>query len=201
MPWITPKEFRQKYNITSQHLYQLKKTNKITIKPYMNGISYLILDGQDEPDTEHIALYCRVSTNKQLKDLDNQEQYLRQYAVSKGYNPEYVFRDIASGMNESRKGLQDLIDIVINRKITKVFITHKDRLTRFGFQYLESVFRKFNVDIEIINLDNEKSFQEELSEDLISIIHYFSMRFYGKRKTKLKQLEETLKVDKENEDK
>lgn len=201
MPWITPKEFRRKYNITSQHLYQLKKTNKITIKPYMNGISYLILDGHDEFDTEHIALYCRVSTNKQLKDLDNQEQYLRQYAVSKGYNPEYVFRDIASGMNESRKGLQDLIELVINHKITKVFITHKDRLTRFGFQYLESVFKKFNVDIEIINLDSEKSFQEELSEDLIAIIHYFSMRFYGKRKNRLKQLEETLKADKENEDK
>ena len=78
-------------------------------------------------------------------------------------------------------------------KCQKIFISHKDRLTRFGFGYIESICNRFGATIEIINLDDDKSFQEELSEDLIAIIHHFSMRFYGKRRNKIKEIEKTFK--------
>ena len=70
--WITSKEFREKYNITPQHLYQLKKTNKIKTKPYL-GKSYLIEDGEDD---KVVVIYARVSTPKQKKDLENQIDYI-----------------------------------------------------------------------------------------------------------------------------
>ena len=94
-----------------------------------------------------------------------------------------------------------MLNLVIENKISKIVITHKDRLTRFGFGYIENICNRFGTVIEIINLDDDKSFQEELTEDLIAIIHHFSMRFYGKRRNKIKDIEKTCKIELSNEDK
>lgn len=190
--WITSKEFRKKYGISSQLLYNLKKAGKVKTKVVLDGTNQLIWD-EDQDQPKDIALYCRVSSAKQKNDLESQEKFLREYAIAKGENPKYVISDIASGMNEERKGFNDLIDLVLDKKIYKVIISHKDRLTRFGFGYLKSLFLRFGVEIEIVNLETEKTFQEELSEDLIAIIHHFSMRFYGSRRNKCKKLEENAK--------
>ena len=133
--------------------------------------------------------------------MENQIKFLRQYLVSKGLNPEYVYSDIASGMNEDRKGLNEMMSNIISGKISKVVISHKDRLTRFGFGYLKTIFSRYNTEIEIVNLEDEKSFQDELSEDLIAIIHRFSMKFYGKRKNKCSDLERNAISLSEEEDK
>ena len=195
--WITSKEFREKYHITPQHLYQLKKTNKIKTKPYL-GKSYLIEDGEDD---RVVVIYARVSTSKQKKDLDNQIDYLRKYCVSNGESPSHVFSDIGSGMNDNRKSMSEMIDMVIKGKVKKIVISHKDRLTRFGFGYIETICNKFGTVIEIVNLEDEKSFQDELTEDLIAIVHHFSMKFYGKRKNSCQDIERNLKDFKNLEDK
>ena len=148
-----------------------------------------------------VCIYARVSTPKQKADLDNQIKFLRQYLVSKGLNPEYVYSDIASGMNEDRKGLNEMMSDIISGKISKVVISHKDRLTRFGFGYLKTIFSRYNTEIEIVNLEDEKSFQDELSEDLVATIHQFSMKFYGKRKNKCLELERNAISLSEEEDK
>ena len=201
--WITSKQFRQKYNITPQHFYELKKHNKIETKPYI-GRQVLVKDILDETNTDNnnsIAIYARVSSNKQIKDLKNQIEYLTKYAVSNGYKVNYTFKDIASGMNENRKGLNDLLNLVFNNQISKIVISHKDRLTRFGFDYFKNICEYFGTEIEVVNLESDKTFQEELSEDLISIIHQFSMKFYGKRKSNCKLLEEKLIENKNSLDK
>lgn len=187
--WLTSKEFRKKYNISSQQLYALKKASKIETKPSI-GSSYLV---KDSCECKSVCIYGRVSTPKQKKGLENQIRLIREYCISNGENPEYVFSDIGSGMNESRKGLNEMLNLVIENKISKIFISHKDRLARFGFGYIENICNRFGTTIEIINLDDEKSFQEELSEDLIAIIHYFSMKFYGRRRNKIKEIEKTFK--------
>lgn len=186
--WLTTKQFREKYNISPQSLYQMKIHNRIKTKPYLKT-SYLIYD-EDNEQLNDVAIYCRVSSSSQKNDLNNQIDYVRKYLISNGINPKYIFQDIASGMNENRKGLNELLQLVYDKKISKIYITHKDRLTRFGFGYLQNICNSFGVTIEIINLEDEKSFQEELAEDLISIIHHFNMKFYGHRKNKCKELEE-----------
>lgn len=110
---------------------------------------------------------------------------LKQYAVSRGYKPK-IYTDIGSGLNQ-------VITDVINGNIPKVIISHKDRLTRFGFGYSKSFFELFGTEIEVINLEDDKLFQEELTEDLIVIIHHFSMKFYGKLKNQTIDFENTLK--------
>lgn len=195
--WLTTKQFRSKYNITPQHLYALKKAGKIETKPSV-GSKYLIKDSIQD---KSVCIYARVSTPKQKNDLENQIDFIKKYCISNGYNPEFVFSDIASGMNENRKGLNEMISNIIDGKISKVYISHKDRLTRFGYRYLENLFNKFGTEIVVINLEDEKNFQEELAEDLIAIIHHFSMKFYGKRKNKMKEIEGVCKTLNEIEDK
>ena len=198
--WLTSKQFREKYNISPQYLYALKKNGKVKTKPFL-GSQVLILDPESSDSDKSVCIYARVSTPKQKTDLENQIKFLRQYLVSKGLNPEYVYSDIASGMNEDRKGLNEMMSDIISGKISKVVISHKDRLTRFGFGYLTTIFSRYNTEIEIVNLGDERSFQDELSEDLIATIHQFSMKFYGKRKNKCSELERNAISLSEEEDK
>ena len=198
--WLTSKQFREKYNISPQYLYALKKNGKVKTKPFL-GSQVLILDPESSDSDKAVCIYARVSTPKQKADLENQIKFLRQYLVSKGLNPEYVYSDIASGMNEDRKGLNEMMSDIISGKISKVVISHKDRLTRFGFGYLKTIFSRYNTEIEIVNLEDEKSFQDELSEDLIATIHHFSMKFHGKRKNKCSELERNAISLSEEEDK
>ena len=169
------------------------KTKQISDKKYLYKLPEKFVN-YTEPK---IAIYARVSTPKQKKDLDNQINYLRQYIVSNGNSVDnnLIFSDIASGMNENRKNLNNLISEVIAGTVNKVVISNRDRLTRFGYGYLKSLFDRYNCEIIEVNLTEDKTFEQELTDDLIAIIHHFSMKFYGKRKNKLKKFEKEMKID------
>lgn len=129
-----------------------------------------------------IYIYTRVSNRGQKDDLNNQILFLKQYCNSKGYITEELY-DIGSGMNFKRKNWNKLLELVQEKKVEKIIIAHKDRFVRFGFDWFELFCNKNNCIIEVVN--NEKlSPQEELVQDLISIIHIFSCRIYGLRKYK-----------------
>lgn len=172
------------------------ETKRISDKKYLYKLPETFQLGLAEPK---IAIYARVSTPKQKKDLDNQISYLRQYIVSNGnsVNNDLIFSDVASGMNENRKGLNCLISEIVAGTVNKVIISNRDRLTRFGYGYLKSLFDRYNCEIIEVNLTEDKSFEQELTDDLIAIIHRFSMKFYGKRKNKLKKFEKDIKADNE----
>ena len=196
--WYSSKKIRKILQITSQCLYQMRisgriETKQISDKKYL----YKLPDKFIVDKSPRIAIYARVSTTKQKKDLDNQLKFLRQYIVSNGniIDENLIFFDIASGMNENRKGLNDLISEIILGNIGKVVISNRDRLTRFGFGYLKSLFDRYNCEIIEVNLTEDKTFEQELTNDLIAIIHHFSMKFYGKRKNKLKKFENDIKND------
>lgn len=185
--WGSSKEIRQLLQITPQCLYSMKQNGRIEYKQ-ISKKKYLYKMPEHLENQKSIALYARVSTPKQKQDLENQIEALKLFAIGQGkiLNSEFIFSDIASGMNENRKNLQKLLNAVKNEKISEIIITHKDRLTRFGFGYLESICNMYGTKIISINFEEEKSFQEELTEDLIAIIHHFSMKFYGKRKNLMK---------------
>ena len=192
--WITSIEYQKRYNISPQLFYLWRTTGKLQTKELVKNHHLVWVEDEPSNNPRVVAVYGRVSTSKQKQDLSNQIDVLKKYVISNGSNPK-VFSDIGSGMNEKRPGLISLMNEIVQNKISKVVISHKDRLTRFGFGYLETIFKMYNTEIEIINLEDDKSFQEELTEDLIAIIHNFSMKFYGKRKNQVidfsKQLKET----------
>lgn len=141
-------------------------------------------------DNEHVsdngeikvATYARCSTSdqKQQGDIDRQSQRLTEYAVSKHYKLEHIIKDMGSGLNDKRKGFVKLCNLVINRKINKVIIEHKDRLTRFQFNLIEMFFNSYGVDIELID-KTEYTEQEELVNDLMMLMASFSGKIYSNR--------------------
>jgi len=141
------------------------------------------------------VLYARVSTHKQKSrgDLDRQVQNLKLYAV--GHNPNKLMSitDVASGLNDNRKGLMQLIALIQADKVNRVFVTYKDRLTRFGFNYLKAIADYHHTEIIVTSAETQdKSLEFELAEDIISIIHSFSGKLYGLRRQVKHDIDEEL---------
>jgi len=126
-------------------------------------------------------LYTRVSTKKQLDDLHRQIEYVRRPEYA-SYN---LIQDIGSGINFKRKGIQTILENCLQGTIGEIVVTHKDRLSRFGYDLIESVVSKAGGKITLLDKENHCIPREqELSEDILSIIHVFNCRQMGKRKYK-----------------
>jgi len=138
------------------------------------------------------TVYVRVSSADQREDLEEQKQRLIEYARSKGYQNIEVIEDIASGLNEDRRGLAKLFELVAQRQIEAVFITYRDRLTHFGFRYLEAFFSSHGCRIETIDSEDLKESQQELVEDLIAIVTSLAGRIYGARSHKKRKIVEAV---------
>lgn len=129
-------------------------------------------------------LYARVSTQKQKADLENQVAMLKQFCFSNGYRISGIYSDIASGISfEKRKDFFKLLDEVLDGRVEKVVITCKDRLSRVGFDLFYHLFRKYHCDIIVMSeIGSVKLDSEEVFEEIISLLHCYSMKLYSKRK-------------------
>ncbi|MEM3832323.1 MAG: IS607 family transposase [Thermoprotei archaeon] len=139
-----------------------------------------------------IVGYARVSSSTQKDDLERQKQLISSYAKEKGYGEIQVLTDIGSGLNEGRKNFLKLLNMVSERKISKLIIAYEDRLTRFGIETLKKMFTVFGTEIEVINHE-EKTPHEELVEDLITIVAHFAGKLYGMRSHKYREVVEGVK--------
>jgi predicted site-specific integrase-resolvase len=131
--------------------------------------------------------YCRVSSSDQLSDLETQKEVVNS-ALAERDNSQLI-SDKGSGINFKKRGLLELLDKIISGDVKEVFVTHKDRLVRFGFELIERIASHFGTRITILMSDERvATFEEELAKDLITIITVFSSRLYGKRSHKNKKL-------------
>ena len=142
---------------------------------------------EKQPDlSPEVVLYARVSTRKQEKYLKNQIERLKRYAENKGWRYE-VISEIASGVNENRRGLQKLLNKVKRGEVKKVVVEYPDRLARFGFNYLRVFFESHGVELVVVNgHEHEEDRMRELAEDLIAIVTSFAARVYDSRGGKKK---------------
>lgn len=143
--------------------------------------------------------YGRVSLPKQKEDLQRQNERLYDFALKNGYKLSEQLSDIKSGMFfKERKSFVKLLDKVTNYQIDKVIIENKDRLVRFGYELLEALFKKFGTEIIVMSETDNKSYEQELTDDLLSIIHYYSMKHYSRQRA-LNNAAKALKETKETE--
>ena len=146
-------------------------------------LAYIGAASRDEANNGKTVIYARVSTQKQRDDLVNQIKFLQDFANARGVIVDEIISDIGSGLNYKRKKWNELLNLAFERKISKIFISHKDRFVRFGYDWFSNFLTSLGVEIIVVN--NELlSPQEEMIQDLISIIHVFSCRIYGLRKYK-----------------
>ena len=130
--------------------------------------------------------YARVSSKKQIDDLNRQIENLRTYIESK-YETYEIISDVGSGINYNKPGLQKLIEKINRKEVDLIIVLYKDRLLRFGFELIEYFAALNNVKIEVLDKIN-KSENQELVEDLVQIVTVFSCKLQGKRKSKTKKL-------------
>ena len=161
-------------------------------------ITRILSDSSDSRKTQHedhanqCALYGRVSSHKQKArgDLTRQVDQLKAHAARQNYLVHSVYTDVGSGLNTNRKGLWRLMKDCQERKFSTIFINFKDRLTRFGYKYLEKYVSEFGIRLISINRLEDTSPESELVEDLVAIIHSFSGKMYRLRRKNPEKIQE-----------
>jgi len=128
---------------------------------------------------------------KQKGDLDRQSQRLSEYCAKKKYNVGYIIKDVGSGLSDTRSGFNKLSKLVIGRKINKIIIEHRDRLTRFQYKFIELMYMSYGV--EIIHIEKiDVSEEEDLVTDLVSLMASFSGKLYGRRSAERRKIKKKI---------
>ena len=185
-----PKDFAELLGVSVKTLQRwdrediLKANRTPTDRRYYTYDQYLQFKGmQTENDIRDVVIYARVSTRNQKDDLQNQVEFLKQFCNAKGMIVNQCIEEFGSGLNYNRKKWNKLLEDVMEHKIKMIVISSKDRFIRFGYDWFEKFCEKFNTKIMIVN-NETLSPNEELVQDMISILHVFSCRLYGLRKYK-----------------
>lgn len=175
-------EYARNRSITYQAAWNRYRSGKIP-GAFLDETNHVIIPlFVEDPLLNRVAIYSRVSSNEMKENLDKQEDRLKSYSISFGYNIVYSIKEVGSGMNDSRSKLSKLLmqddwDVLV--------VENKDRLTRFGFNYLELLLNKQGKKINVVNQTQDD--KSDIINDLISIIYSFSARIYGLRRKKNKQ--------------
>lgn len=152
------------------------------ISGYQTETGTIIVTEQDEESKPlKVAIYARVSSSENKSNLDSQADRLVAYCAAKGWQVSQIVKEVGSGVNDSRSKLLSLLK---DDSVTLIVVEHKDRLTRFGYNYIETLLEMQGRRLEIVNL--AENGREDLMQDLVSIIYSFSARMYGQRRAKRK---------------
>ena len=192
------KEVKKTLKITQQTLSNYTKNGKIR-HVAINAFNYEYNDedvfallGICRKEDKINVTYSRVSLSKQKGDLETQTKRLYDYCISNGLILSKQFKDIKSGMNfGNRKEFNELLGEVVKGNIANIVVENKDRLCRFGFDLFESFCKYHGTKIIVTSAVENKSYEQELTDDLVSIIHYFSMKSYSHR-AKLNRIKKEL---------
>lgn len=197
------KEVLKILGVTRTTLTKYVKEGTIKVTKMKNGYYnynddsvYAFIGLKKKKHNSKIISYARVSTQNQKEQLKAQSNRIYESCISKGIVLDEQIEDIKSGMSFDRKGFDKLCQEVIRGNVEMIVIENKDRLMRFGYEMFEKFFRYFGTKILVLNDEiSNKSYEQELTDDLISIIHYFSMKSYSHRR-KLNKLRKELEVEK-----
>ncbi len=178
---LKAKDAAKHYNISVSNLRKWAREGRIETFTTEGGRYNYVIRNVKEQCPEEISqniIYARVSSKKQQNDLQ------RQVSMLQGAFPNFtIITDVGSGINFKRKGFRKIMELLFQRKITKVIVAHKDRFSRFGFEFFQWIFEQFGATLSFVK-SKEQDSNQELADDLMEIITVFTARYYGKRKYK-----------------
>ena len=159
--WDRTDVLKSKRTPTNQRYYTDEDLNKV-----------LNLEAETKSKRKNVG-YCRVSTQGQKHNLENQKEFVSVYSLSHGVILDGIYTDIGSGLNYKRKNWSRLLKEVEANEIDKIYVTYKDRFVRFGYEWFEEFCASHGTEIIVLN-QKQTSHKEELTDDLLSILHIFS---------------------------
>ena len=195
---LTPQETCVRYNICPRTVTNWLSRGKIRFTRTPGGHKRYIcrknIPLTNTPiTTGRYICYARVSSNAQRQDLERQVEYLRDR-----YPQHEIITDIGSGINFKRKGFNTILDSAIKGNVKEIVVTYRDRLCRFGFEFVENIISKYSTGKVVVLNRQETSPEQELVDDLISIVTVFSSRIYGSRSHSVKnKIKEIISKEKE----
>lgn len=181
------REVLQKYSISRNTLHHWVQRGKISyVRTPTGQYDYFPVVESPPPMVERVTIvYARVSTSAQQENLNRQIERLKSFCSARGYILDSLYFDIGSALNYNRKKYTKLYQAIVEKKVERLIIEYKDRLLRFGFEDFERLCAFFGTELIILDhTEGNKSKEKEMTEDLISIIHHFSMRLYSSRRGK-----------------
>jgi transposon, resolvase len=196
--YIKVSEYAKRMSLHIRTVYRYYHSGKIQgYQDDVTGTIFILNPFKKEVEANlntTVVLYVRVSSSENKDNLEKQLDRLRLYANAKGYRVVKEIKEIGSGLNDNRAKLNNLLKNDLDT-FSILLVEHKDRLTRFGFNYIDIMLKTHNKRLEVINLvDNDR---EDLVQDFISVITSFCARVYGQRRSKRKT--EALIKELENE--
>lgn len=174
--------FAKEHNLSYLTVYNMVKRNEIPSETLPTGTILILTSDIKKVNRSAVILYARVSSSENKDNLDSQMKRLRLYAYAKGYIVVREVKEIGSGLNDKRNKLASILEA---DDYSKIIVEHKDRLARFGTNYIKLLLKKLDKDIEIIN-EVEDNSREDVMQDFVSIITSFTARLYGLRRSKRK---------------
>ena len=184
--WDRTDVLKSKRTPTNQRYYTDEDLNKV-----------LSLEAETKFQRKNVG-YCRVSTQGQKQNLENQKEFVSVYSLSHGVILDEIYTDIGSSLNYKRKNWNKLLEEVANNEIDKIYVTYKDRFVRFGYEWFEDFCSFHGTEIIVLN-QKQTSPEEELTEDLLSILHVFSERNNDLRKYKTEIKKELKEINEKKE--
>jgi len=176
----TLKDYAKEHGIKYRAAWNRYKANKI-YGAYQDKFNRILIPEKNNNKPQYVVCYARVSSSENKKNLDSQANRLMLYSNAKGYAVREIIKECASGLNDKRP---KLLKILKNNEITHIIVEHHDRLTRFGFNYIEEWMFSKGCIIEVINYVT--SDKEDIMKDFISLVTSFTARLYGLRRSKRK---------------
>lgn len=173
-------DYAKRLGVTYRAAWGWYKEGKIT-GAFKTESGAIIVPEERTKKADYVVIYARVSSSENKSNLDSQAERLTQYAIARGYQIKEIIKEVGSGVNDNRSKLQKILR---EGKATKIIVEHKDRLTRFGYNYLSTLLLPLDCEIEVVNEATED--KEDLMQDLVSIITSFCARYYGLRRSKRK---------------
>jgi|LakMenEpi03Aug12_release.lakeMendotaPanAssembly.Ray.scaffolds.fasta_scaffold501658_2 putative resolvase len=177
-------DYAKKFNITYRAAWNRFKAGKIK-DAFVDDTNHVCIPVHKmDSMSKNMVIYSRVSSNEMKENLERQSERLTNYAISNGYTIIKVVKEVGSGLNDHRP---KLMKVLTDNNFDFILVENKDRLTRFGFNYLETLLKTQNKQIIVVNNTNDD--KTDIINDLVSIIYSFSARIYGLRRAKNKQKE------------
>lgn len=170
--------------VSVETLREWEKMGKISSHRTQGGHRRYDVDQFHEPASRQTILYARVSSYDQKGDLQRQMDVLTAYSQGQKWENIESISDLGSGLNYKKKGLTRLIHLILDNRVERLVITHKDRLLRFGSELIFSLCEQMGTQVVILNPKEESTFEEDLACDVLEIITVFSARLYGSRSRK-----------------
>jgi predicted site-specific integrase-resolvase len=170
-------QWAKNVGLTYRGAYNLYKNDKIPGAYQLSTGTIIIPEEKQKQKTEWNVVYARVSSSENRPNLESQADRVSQFCTAKGWVVHEIVKECASGLNDQRPKLHK---ILTEKKATRLLVEHKDRLTRFGLEYIKTLWPECS----IVILNEAKEDEEDVMTDFVSLVTSFCARLYGKRRSK-----------------